>query len=377
MDVVFVIDTSGSMSGDNAKKMVNAVNSSIRTIMSKNSNTRIGVVGFNDSASTIIPLGNYEQNKDYLKLDSNKIKSLVTINSSKNVSGGTNTQAGIKLGAEMLTSVEETTFTQEINGVSYTGTRTPVLILATDGDPTYYYDDEKAEGTRHGSGGSYNENYYYWTIRTAKYYKDQVTAHYYSGTTNTAKMFTIGIDLDTNAAKAMLNPNQANIDPCNDGTKIETKYNDFWGFEYQEDNRSMQKKLYDLLNTIEEGETEPNPYRYSYADGSTTGTLTEDAIENFLNSSLSASTESIDIRKITIEQSQARKVVLENIDTSKEFSLKIIISEDEPLEYNSLESATTAGYVKQDDNHNYYVDLTGIATTTEVNIVYWQQSSQT
>ena len=176
MDVVFVLDTSGSMTyplkGKNetavensrAKAMVNAVNSSIKTIMSKNKESRVGVVGFSGDASTIIPLGNYAQNIDYLTREysagglmyssSQTIKSNVGNKLSRQVTGGTNTQSGIKLGAEMLTSNQNTTTATVIlkDGTTKTITRTPLLILVTDGKPTYYYDNATATGKVNGYG---------------------------------------------------------------------------------------------------------------------------------------------------------------------------------------------------------------------------------
>ena len=54
-----------------------------------------------------------------------------------NVYGGTYTQAGIKEGAGILTSAN-TKFTTTVNGKQKEITRTPVMILLSDGDPTYY-----------------------------------------------------------------------------------------------------------------------------------------------------------------------------------------------------------------------------------------------
>ena len=358
MDVVFVIDTSGSMQGTNATNMVNAVNKSIKTIMAKNADTRIGIVGFSgnssqsiSNASTIIPLGKYAQNTDYLRLQNNTIYSTVT-NNSRSVTGGTNTGAGIKAGAEMLTSQTTTTFTTTVNGVSVTGTRTPVLILVTDGEPTYYYGNETATGTRTGNGQNTDENYYYWTIRNAKYYKDAITTKYYAGTQKQAKVFTIGIGMSGELATTMLNPNQTNVDSCNDNSS-----------DYRP---SEKKRLYNLLNSS------GTPYAYSYADGSKTGELTESDIENFLTSSLNASVESMEVRAITVEESKARRINLENMDISKPFLLEII--EETPIQYTTLAEAQSAGYVKIDtETSMYYVDLSNITRETTININYWEE----
>ena len=362
LDVVFVLDTSGSMVNNNSSKaqdMVNAVNSSIKTIMSKNKDSRIGVVGFSNDASTIISLGNYSTSKDYLTLSSGrngkKIIPNVTGNS-RNVTGGTNTQFGIKAGAEMLMRVTNTTYTTTINGKQETFTRTPLLILVTDGEPTYHYKNETATGRVYGEGYSSDtdENYYYWTIRTAKYYKDQITNKYYPGTDNdnTAKVFTIGIGMSGDKATTMLNPNKTNVNLCNENGY---DYN-WWGTS-----RNETGELYDLLNQ------HGNPYAYDYADGSKTGELTEKDIEDFLTSAIDSSTPSITIRDITIEESKARKIDLTNIDLTKEFSLQVGEST-----YTFAE-AQTAGYVKGDATNGYYIDLTNISRSTSVDLTYWQK----
>ena len=368
MDVVFVLDTSGSMTytleGKNetavedsrAKAMVNAVNSSIKTIMSKNKDSRIGVVGFSGDASTIIPLGNYAQNIDYLTREysaggwmhdsSQTIKSNVGNKSSRQVTGGTNTQSGIKLGAEMLTSNQNTTTATVTlkDGTTKTITRTPLLILVTDGKPTYYYASETATGKVNGHGytNETDENYYYWTLRTAKYYKDQITNKYYQNTDKTAKAFTIGIGLSGNEAVAMLDPTEENVNACN---------NNNW----------QQKALYNLITN--NGKIVPGAY--SYADGSKTGEITESDLTDFLNTSIDSSSENEENRAITVEESKARRVELGNINTSKEFELKI-----GGKTYSSISTAQSAGYLKK-DSKGYYIDLTKVERSTDVDVTYW------
>ena len=370
MDVVFVLDTSGSMTyplkGKNetavensrAKAMVNAVNSSIKTIMSKNKESRVGVVGFSGDASTIIPLGNYAQNIDYLTREysagglmyssSQTIKSNVGNKLSRQVTGGTNTQSGIKLGAEMLTSNQNTTTATVIlkDGTTKTITRTPLLILVTDGKPTYYYDNATATGKVNGYGytNETNENYYYWTLRTAKYYKDQITNKYYpKNTDKTAKVFTIGIGLKGNEAVAMLDPTEKNVNACNN-------------------NNSQQKALYKLIT--DNGKIAPGAY--SYATGSKTGEITESDLTGFLNTSIDSSTDNEKNRAITTEESKARRVELGTINEEKEFSLTVGTDS-----YTSLKAAMKAGYVKKATSTTYYLDLSEISRSTNVEIVYW------
>ena len=369
MDVVFVLDTSGSMTyplkGKNetavensrAKAMVNAVNGSIKTIMSKNKDSRVGVVGFSGDASTIIPLGNYAQNIDYLTREysagglmyssSQTIKSNVGNKLSRQVTGGTNTQSGIKLGAEMLISNQNTTTATVTlkDGTTKTITRTPLLILVTDGEPTYYYASETATGKVNGHGYTKetDEYYYYWTLITAKYYKDQITNKYYQNTDKTAKVFTIGIGLSGKEAVAMLDPTEKNVNACNN-------------------NNSQQKALYDLITN--NGKVAPGAY--SYATGSKTGEITESDLTGFLNTSIDSSTDNEKNRAITTEESKARRVELVTINEEKEFSLTVGTDN-----YTSLNAAMKAGYVKKATSTTYYLDLSEISRSTNVEIVYW------
>ena len=370
MDVVFVLDTSGSMTyplnetaveDSRAKAMVNAVNSSIKTIMSKNKESRVGVVGFSGDASTIIPLGNYAQGIDYLTIEysagdwwngsSHTIQSNVG-NGSRQVTGGTNTQSGIKLGAEMLTSNQNTTTATVTlkDGTTKTITRTPLLILVTDGEPTYYYNNEEAVIDRKnkkflkGDGQYTDQNYYYWTLRTAKYYKDQITNKYYpKNTDKTAKVFTIGIGLSGNEAVAMLNPTEENVNACNNSN-------------------SQQEALYKLIT--DDGKVAPGAY--SYATGSKTGEIAESDLTDFLNTSIDSSSDNEKNRAITTEESKARRVELGTINEEKEFLLTVGTDS-----YTSLNAAMKAGYVKKATSTTYYLDLSGISRSTNVEIVYW------
>ena len=351
MDVVFVLDTSGSMiknSSPKASNMVKAVNSSIKNIMSKNPDSRIGIVTFSEESKNLLPLGNYGTGKDYLTLKKESIIENVKENKSVKVTGGTNTQSGIKSGAEMLTNVTSTTATVTLkDGTTKTITRTPLLILVTDGEPTYYYASKTATGKVNGHGytSETDENYYYWTLITAKYYKDQITNKYYQKTDKTAKVFTIGLGLDGREAVAMLDPTTEKVNACNN--KNSTK---------------QQKALYKLITN--NGKVAPGAY--SYANGSKTGEIEESDLTGFLNTSIDSSLENEENRAITVEESKARRVELGTINEEKEFSLTVGTDS-----YTSLKAAMNAGYVKKATSTTYYLDLSEISRSTNVEIVYW------
>mgnify|MGYP001094923139 CR=1 FL=1 len=380
LDVVFVLDVSESMNdNDNDKKMVNAVNSAITTIMKENPDSRIGVVAYSskedsqysntENAITLLELGKYtpktagkyltiQENvyydyywKEYYDTISTNVneKNKTTIN----VYGGTFTQAGIKAGASILTNAT-TTYTTTVNGKEKTITRTPVMILLSDGDPTYYKTDFKGlTGSRQGSGSDTTENEAYYTIRTADYYKQQITSHYYGTTGTMSKFYTIGLNMSGTLSETILNPTKANLEKCNkEGTEIISHW---WGTTTE---RNVKGKLYDKIKN------DGDAGQYSYADKSYPGSMSSEDLQSIFNTIINDNSTSTETRDITLEESNARRVNLEGIDTSKEFKLTI-----ESTTYN-FETAQLNGYVKGNDTEGYYVDLTNVKKGTSITISY-------
>ena len=380
LDVVFVLDVSESMNdNDNDKKMVNAVNSAITTIMKENPDSRIGVVAYSskedsqysntENAITLLELGKYtpktagkyltiQENvyydyywKEYYDTISTNVneKNKTTIN----VYGGTFTQAGIKAGASILTNAT-TTYTTTVNGKEKTITRTPVMILLSDGDPTYYKTDfEGLTGSRQGSGSDTTENEAYYTIRTADYYKQQITSHYYGTTGTMSKFYTIGLNMSGTLSETILNPTKANLEKCNkEGTEIISHW---WGTTTE---RNVKGKLYDKIKN------DGDAGQYSYADKSYPGSMSSEDLQSIFNTIINDNSTSTETRDITLEESNARRVNLEGIDTSKEFKLTI-----ESTTYN-FETAQSNGYVKGNDTEGYYVDLTNVEKGTSITISY-------
>ena len=380
LDVVFVLDVSESMNdNDNDKKMVNAVNSAITTIMKENPDSRIGVVAYSskedsqysntENAITLLELGKYtpktagkyltiQENvyydyywKEYYDTISTNVneKNKTTIN----VYGGTFTQAGIKAGASILTNAT-TTYTTTVNGKEKTITRTPVMILLSDGDPTYYKTDfEGLTGSKQGNGNNTTENEAYYTIRTADYYKQQITSHYYGTTGTMSKFYTIGLNMSGTLSETILNPTKANLEKCNkEGTEIISHW---WGTTTE---RNVKGKLYDKIKN------DGDAGQYSYADKSYPGSMSSEDLQSIFNTIINDNSTSTETRDITLEESNARRVNLEGIDTSKEFKLTI-----ESTTYN-FETAQSNGYVKGNDTEGYYVDLTNVEKGTSITISY-------
>ena len=378
LDVVFVLDISGSMNeNDKDKTMVDSVNTAISTIMNENPESRVGVVAYSsthnsnltnaNNATTLLPLGKYTPKTEgkYLTLqedvlrENNRTYDTITTNVNEkknqtlNVYGGTYTQAGIKEGADILTSAN-TKFTTTVNGKQKEITRTPVMILLSDGDPTYYNEDyETLSEERNGTGSDTTENEAYYTIRTANYYKQQITSHYYGTTGGTkSKFYTIGLNMSGTLSETILNPTTANVNKCND----EGSYWDYWGSR-----RNVKGKLYDKI--IEDG-IDGSAGKYSYADKSYVSSMSTSDLQGIFNTIINDNSTSTETRDITVEESDARRVNLEGIDTSKAFNLTI-----GSHSYNFAQ-ATSNGYVKGNETDGYYVDLSNLAKGTTISISY-------
>ena len=385
LDVVFVLDVSGSMNdNDKDKTMVDSVNSAILTIMKENPDSRVGVVAYsskenssysnNSNAITLLPLGKYTPKSDgkYLTIKDDTYtitwrdewgipqsatydKDIISTNVNEvasislNVYGGTYTQTGIKAGADILTSAS-TKYTTKVNGKDKEVTRTPVIILLSDGDPTYYNKNyQSLTGDRSGTGNSTSEKDAYYTIRTADYYKKQVTSHYYGTTETKSKFYTIGLNMSGTLSKTILDPSSTNVNLCNSEGTDGTGWNK---------TRNVKGKLYDKI--ISDGSAD----KYSYADKSYVGSMTASDLQGIFNTIINDSTTSTEKRDITLEESNTRRVDLEGIDTSKAFRLII-----ESTSYNFAQ-AKASGYVKGNDTDGYYVDLSKVAKGSTITISY-------
>ena len=362
LDVVFVLDISGSMDQDQkASKMVSAVNSAMKTILSQNELNRVGIATFSDSSSGLVSLKHYDVKDSYLNISWDnknsyyKITSTVDGNKTVNVTGGTYTQSGIKTGSDMLTSAS-TTATMTVNGNEVTVKRTPIIILLTDGEPTYYSTNITNPNSSNRTGTGYesdkDENHYYYTIRTASACKNSITNHYFGNNGNKAKFYTIGFGMNATSVieNTVLNPNKTNIDNCN------TYGNSSYGiYTY----RNNMGKLYDKL--VGTG----TPYAFDYSDGISIGGVNDINLTATFNTIINENTTTTTVRDITVEESTARRVDLTGIDVEKEFSLKIGTTT-----YSTFESARNAGYIKGNSTTGYYVDFSNVVKGTRIEISY-------
>lgn len=259
VDVVFVIDLSGSMSNDDSymdnrqkriQNLVTALNASINELMDMNSENRIGVVGYSSTATTILPLDHYTPNgysQNIFSYNDNQTRlswdarnsSNQRVNNNISVTGGTNTQMGIYQGMNMLASESDTTVTvggQEMQ-------RVPSVIVMADGAATYSSGSSQWWSPANNNNDGPGSRAYYGNgmkaMMTASYMKQAINRNYNVEDTSSnyaAKVYTIGIgtaDLggdDEDLANITLNPK----DHWDDNNDMANSIRDAWnGVEAQ------------------------------------------------------------------------------------------------------------------------------------------------
>ena len=243
VDVVFVLDTSGSMEDDSRYvSLITAANAAISSLLAANDNNRIGVVAFssntwsdNDVAAEVLSaLDHYNNEAATNHLRRVNARGEESGNGSyilgrgtnagtrHSYDGGTNIHAGVALGANML--MDTTSTTVQLDGK--TVTRMPFLVVLSDGAPTYssytaggnnntnWYDPNMT--SEHGNGSSPYAGNGFLAALTAAYYKGRITEKYFGSNAseqNRCHIYTIGVGLDTltdEEAKALA---QITMDP--------------------------------------------------------------------------------------------------------------------------------------------------------------------
>lgn len=246
VDVVFILDVSGSMAteGDDgrdasrADAVTKAVNASMKQILEKHTENRVGIVLYSSGAWKMLPLDRYTAtrlddngNPEYLvckeqtithqptnyKPTVRRILGGSTLTNDEGVSYanagndavqgiGTYPQAGIALANELFEAIgDDTTYTATMGEGDTTMTQTvkrqPVFILLSDGEPTHSTNNymDPISGPHYGNGNGTSSNakgiHGYYTILSANYFKRQVAIQY----DKPALFYTIGMGINTPA----------------------------------------------------------------------------------------------------------------------------------------------------------------------------------
>lgn len=246
VDVVFVLDTSGSMAAEDAngknrtEYMVEAVNETIAHLMSLNPDNRVGVVAFsahnqgpnestdNGATTLLSPLASYagEAATEHLTWDTVRVgwaNGTFPSVRGRTATGGygaerygtggaTNVQAGIAAGAQLLVNAS----------LEDDHERMPFLIVLSDGAPTVSSSNNdwwNPHATQ--NQGDYSlykdenvvEGNSFLALLTASYYKNLITEHYFGDSGETAKIYTVGLMLDAQGTNEERQMSVMTLDP--------------------------------------------------------------------------------------------------------------------------------------------------------------------
>ncbi|OUQ76545.1 hypothetical protein B5E48_09220 [Massilimicrobiota sp. An105] len=240
VDVVFVVDFSGSMISnameDNESRLANlldALNSSIKTLMEANEYNRVAVVRYSGlpkqntnrtvtASQVLVSLGHYDVKDTYFTCSnddavasSGNVNVLWDVGSNSDshtiyTEDATNTQMGLYTGMNLLT---QCTTTEYIDGIEVK--RVPAVIHLSDGNPTVSSDSQTwwAPGNNSNNGNGVVR----WpsagnsmkALMTASYMKKEIDAHYGSQNDEDyrVKVYNIGMGLTEIYQEASDSPN--------------------------------------------------------------------------------------------------------------------------------------------------------------------------
>ncbi len=296
-DTVLVLDISGSMGPDNndaVGDLVLAANAALTELLELNNNNRVGVVlysaeydqGNDEHYYTLLPIDRYtatgtvtydngtaDDTTDDRIVNEYLISAEITeeiqvggrpgrpgstetrvvgeeiavadgVKNSENanistdaieVVGGTFIQGGLKAAADLFKGKADANDTIVAGDGFQGGTqRKPVLVLMSDGAPTYATTDYMAPGDPNkGNGQSTNEAYAFLTQLTGAYLKNQIT-EYYNDTE--ALFYTLGLGVGDSAVA------QSVLDPQNSTPNITTYWDNY--------NAAADKATVEITNNI-------------------------------------------------------------------------------------------------------------------------------
>lgn len=220
-DTIFVVDVTGSMSEDSLTTLVDAVNRSMKTLLSYNGkNNRVGVIAYSAlptnetgdyaldrAAKVLLPLAHYEgetfltyQNHT-LSVAKGVLENTQTL-PTKTTRGDTYLQAGIQLAVDTFRDVAQDVIVQ--SGPQAGTVRIPALVLMSDGAPTVATTNFNQVGlANQGDGSASNSLTAYLTQLTCAWAKQQMSEIY----GRSPLFYTTGLMVESSAtARAVLEP---------------------------------------------------------------------------------------------------------------------------------------------------------------------------
>ena len=245
-DTIFVLDVSGSMndSTNRDERMVNAANKAIGNLLALNNYNRVGVVLYSGNtsqgnsgtgtATVLMPLDRYtttsvtnDGTPAYINISNNSVSASRGVrnsdgdrpDSSKSVAGGTYIQNGIYKGMLELTDPDLDTVITD--GFQVGTTRTPIMVLMSDGEPTAATNTYTNIGTSNmgdGTTGNATPDMAFVTQLTAAWAKAKIAQKY--GDEVEPLFYTLGLGVGSNSNALSV------MDPMNAGASA--KANEYW-----------------------------------------------------------------------------------------------------------------------------------------------------
>ena len=198
-NIVLLLDVSNSMEGTRLSNMIAAANNAAKALVGNGN--KIAAVSF--ATYTEIERELSTKDIEFYKgsgetITSTKDKIGINLRSNRDY-GGTNIQRALRAGYSILKEAYDIEADDE--------KAVPVIILLSDGAPTYYFNDIDSTGSVRGDGTASSASHAAYTIAQAAYYKVLMPE---------LQFFTIPFaldpgDSDTKFANATLNPTDANI----------------------------------------------------------------------------------------------------------------------------------------------------------------------
>ena len=234
-DTVLILDVSGSMDDSTGRdsEMVRAANRAIGDLLAQNPHNRICVVLYASTGSVFLPLDRYtttsttqegrETLPSYIYLSNQDRVSIASgVRNSSNrrpsatartVEGGTYIQDGLFAACETLTASSVST---TVSVGSSTVNRTPVIVLMSDGEPTFATNSYNAVGNSNigqGYTSDATSDMAFLTQLTAAWVKAKVAQKY---SASTPQFYTLGLGVGRNSLALSV------MDPLSPGAHADT-----------------------------------------------------------------------------------------------------------------------------------------------------------
>ena len=224
MDVVLVLDSSGSMRSEDQGKTrlewtIDAANELLKNLL-EIPDVRIGLVSYNEDSEVILPLAQYTNgitlsvnsytNSNGGGVITAKDNNGTVLGNDSGYQSGTNLQAGIDSGFRMLS-----------NATDVTG-RVPVAIVMTDGAANHAVRSNWYDVPNGTVADDNDAAVVLGTMLNAAFGKASVTNHYGKA----PMVYSIGANLDSRLARALMDPAQ-HFNSANGNSNVQAAYSDY------------------------------------------------------------------------------------------------------------------------------------------------------